>query len=111
MENIKEILKSFETHYQDEYGEQLVSGAIEDFISHLSIKHSNNTKDLAKLGQEMRESQKNYFALAKEAAKFNFPDHVKAKRKALEESKRLEKEFDTMCSLILAGTTQKSLFE
>jgi hypothetical protein len=70
-----------------------------------------NTTELAKLGQEMRVAQKNYFVLAKAAAKFNFPDHIKAKLKALEESKKLEREFDARCIQTLAKDTQQSLFE
>lgn len=67
-------------------------------------------KELAQLGLKMREAQEVYFKLATKSAQSGFPEHIKAKREALEKSKRLEKAFDAKCKEILEFADQKTLF-
>tara|TARA_R110002167_G_scaffold29643_2_gene98806 strand:+ start:1569 stop:1784 length:216 start_codon:yes stop_codon:yes gene_type:complete len=70
---------------------------------------------MVKLGMEMRQKQKRFFALTKEARKMGFhPDLTKERDKVLAESKKLEAEFDTLCHTILAEEEAKKspkLFE
>ena len=63
---------------------------------------------IVKLGMEMREKQKRFFALNKEMRKQNFhPDLRKERDKVLVESKRLESEFDRLCDQIQAEEEAK----
>ncbi len=68
-------------------------------------------KEIAKLGLEMRQAQEVYFKLASNTSQSGFPEHVKAKREALEKSKRLEKLFDSKCKEVLEFADQQTLFE
>lgn len=73
---------------------------------------ARTSKELAQLGLRMREAQKVYFQLALSSSQSKFPDYyIKEKRKALEKSKQLEKEFDVMCSQVLELADQTTLFE
>lgn len=61
-------------------------------------------KEFAKLGREMRNAQKRYFAM-----KYN-ERQLPAGRSVLEKSKALERQFDKAASIVVNGGEQKQLF-
>ncbi|RYE17070.1 MAG: hypothetical protein EOP45_16445 [Sphingobacteriaceae bacterium] len=56
---------------------------------------SHTTQTIALLSKQMRDAQKSYFTLSAKARKSGLPEDRAAAKEKLEESKRLEKLFDT----------------